>query len=410
MRADIFCRVIDNFGDIGVTWRLARQLQTEYGWAIRLWVDDLLSFQHLEPRVQCVDHQTVAGIEIVLWSDSSVHDPALVAIAMFSCDLPSSYIERMRARQTRWINLEYLSAEDWVQGCHGLPALRSDGLASHFYFPGFTERTGGLLREADLLARRDRWQADPAAQRTFLEHLGVSAEALAAWTGHGARPVDAKTNRQDVPARLISLFCYPDISIPALVETLSTETHQTVLLIPEGIGPTLVPGQYGNLFVERIPFLPQTEYDKVLWMADLNFVRGEDSIIRALWAGKPLVWQIYPQTEDTHLIKLNAWLSRSALPAHAQSLIQAWNQGSPQEESTPDRAVQPTDSRKMVQSTVKPPLPVNDAFASALRACLTPTNFQAWQEQAAGFCREQAMLPDLARTLNQFCLSQQNLQ
>lgn len=381
MQADIFCRVIDNFGDIGVTWRLARQLHTEYGWEIRLWVDDLLSFQHLEPRVQCVDHQNVAGIEIVLWSDSGVHDPAAVAIAMFSCDLPRAYLERMHARQTRWINLEYLSAEGWVEGCHGLPALRTDGLASHFYFPGFTERTGGLLRETDLLAKRDRWQVDPAAQRAFLEHLGVSAAALTAWTGHAARSVCAETAMHDAPARLISLFCYPDISLPTLIKTLATETRQSVLLVPQGIGPALVPGQYGNLFVERIPFLPQPEYDKVLWMADLNFVRGEDSIIRALWAGKPLVWQIYPQTEHTHLIKLRAWLSRSALPVHAQALIEAWNQ-----------------------------VPVNDAFASALRTCLTPMNFQAWQEQAAGFCREQARLPDLASTLNQFCLSQQNLQ
>ncbi|MBY0444112.1 MAG: elongation factor P maturation arginine rhamnosyltransferase EarP, partial [Burkholderiales bacterium] len=39
VRWDIFCRVIDNYGDIGVCWRLARQLSFEHGFAVRLMVD-----------------------------------------------------------------------------------------------------------------------------------------------------------------------------------------------------------------------------------------------------------------------------------------------------------------------------------------------------------------------------------
>ncbi|MEO7887531.1 MAG: elongation factor P maturation arginine rhamnosyltransferase EarP, partial [Polaromonas sp.] len=36
---DIFCKVIDNFGDIGVCWRLAADLASR-GHKVRLWVDD----------------------------------------------------------------------------------------------------------------------------------------------------------------------------------------------------------------------------------------------------------------------------------------------------------------------------------------------------------------------------------
>ena len=64
----------------------------------------------------------------------------------------------------------------------------------------------------------------------------------------------------------------------------------------------------GRLSVKIIPFLEQTQYDTLLWACDLNFVRGEDSFVRAQWAGKPFVWHIYPQSEQAHWKKLDAFL------------------------------------------------------------------------------------------------------
>ena len=382
MQADVFCRVIDNFGDIGVTWRLVRQLQKEFGWSVRLCVDDLESFRRIEPRAELKLHQCIDHIQILQWTQTCALLPAPVVLAMFSCELPASYLAQLHTRQTCWLNLEYLSAEDWVEGCHGLPALRADGLAAHFYFPGFTARTGGLIREADLLARRDAWQDDPAAQRSFLTQLGLSDAARQAWSLRAPEPdysgpVSASRNLTETLPRLISLFCYPDRSFQTLAATLASGAQQTILLVPAGIAPELHAGQYGKLLVERIAFLPQTEYDKVLWTCDLNFVRGEDSIVRALWSGKPLVWQIYPQTENTHLHKLEAWLTRAALPTHAQALMHAWNQAEPQ------------------------------LFSDALRTSLAPENFQQWSDQAAIFCLEQSALPDLASALNTFCQRKQ---
>lgn len=46
---DIFCSVVDNYGDIGVTWRLARQLAAEHDLDVRLWVDDLAAFVRVCP-------------------------------------------------------------------------------------------------------------------------------------------------------------------------------------------------------------------------------------------------------------------------------------------------------------------------------------------------------------------------
>jgi hypothetical protein len=56
-------------------------------------------------------------------------------------------------------------------------------------------------------------------------------------------------------------------------------------------------------------------------------VRGEDSLVRAIWAGAPFVWQIYPQDDDAHRIKLDAFLSRAfpdRFSATADAVRQVW--------------------------------------------------------------------------------------
>ena len=420
MHADIFCRVIDNFGDIGVTWRLVRQLQREHDWRIRLWVDDLNSFQRLEPRVTVATTQNIDGIEIVHWSHFTDVTPAPIVIATFSCDLPEQYVENMRAQrnhpttrpQSLWINLEYLSAEHWVEGCHGLPSLRADGLSSHFFFPGFTAQTGGLLRESTLIAQRDAWQTDRTAQRAFLKKLGLSQAAVAAlfpatW---------------DTPAaRLVNLFCYNKAPVAALIDVLRADVRQTVLLIPEGTHPQYTSGQQGQLFIERVPFLPQTEYDKVLWTADLNFVRGEDSIVRGIWAGKPLIWQIYPQTENTHLVKLRAWFAQTGLPEDICTVMMCWNPESAQIDCTAaeDYVDEPDLDRKIKSSGyeninvtryAQASRTIAAKFASALQRQLNPENFHAWQQHAHRLCTSQTAQTDLASALTTFCLSRLNEQ
>ena len=256
--------------------------------------------------------------------------------------------------------------------------MRADGLSSHFFFPGFTKQTGGLLRESALIAQRDTWQKDRAAQRAFLENLGLSQAAIAALF----------PAIQDNPAaRLVNLFCYNNAPVAALIKAFSTDPRQTVLLIPEGILPQYASGQQGQLLIERVPFLPQTEYDKVLWTADLNFVRGEDSIVRGIWAGKPLIWQIYPQTENTHLVKLRAWFVQTGLPEDICNVMMSWNPESAQ-----------IGSAAAEDCT---------AFGSALQRQLKPENFYAWQQHAHRFCTNQTAQIDFATALTTFCQSKQ---
>jgi len=321
---DIFCRVIDNYGDIGVTWRLARQLVAEYGQQVRLWVDDVSAFAKICPTAnRQIDSQWQAGVQICRWpSGRQSITPAQIVIEAFACRLPESIEKAMSDGAERlWLNLDYLSAEDWVDNCHGLPSPQANGVLKYFFFPGFGEATGGLLRERHLLNQRTVFQQDKSAQQRFLAQLGVA--------------------RQD-NARLISLFTYENPQLSDWLQALAEDTRPTRLLIPEGRIlhnlqdwlniPQLLSGQNlrrGNLNLHILPFISQDDYDRLLWCCDFNLVRGEDSFVRAQWAARPMLWHIYRQQEDAHQSKLQAFLAHylAQMPADsAHALAAFWHQ------------------------------------------------------------------------------------
>jgi uncharacterized repeat protein (TIGR03837 family) len=183
---DVFCRVVDNFGDVGVSWRLARQLAREHDKRVRLWLDDLTVLSKLRPEIDpAYDIAMLEGVEVArLREPFVVEEMADVVVETFGCDPPEAYVLEMaqRSPRPRWINLEYLSAEDWVEGSHALPSPNPRlPLVKHYFFPGFTPRTGGLLREADLLARRDAFQSDERAQAAFWKSLVGRARLSTVW-------------------------------------------------------------------------------------------------------------------------------------------------------------------------------------------------------------------------------------
>ena len=321
----IFCKVVDNYGDIGICWRMARQFAREHGLAVTLWVDDLASFRRICPAVQtAAASQQVEGVLVRHWQDQQgsvdVSDVADIVIEFFGCDIPPAYVDAMARCPQRpvWINYEGLSAEDWVEGCHTLPSSHPRlPLTKHFFFPGFTARTGGLLHEADLDQERARFQADPAAMQAFLAGLGVTEAERAALK--------------------VSLFCYPSAPVAQMLSVWKSGLTPVLCLVPEGVaaaavgdflGGDPVPGAVasrGLLTVRVLPFVPQPDYDRLLWACDLNFVRGEDSWVRAQWAARPFVWHIYEQDENLHHKKLRAFLQRYAGGAALDALSLLWN-------------------------------------------------------------------------------------
>jgi len=330
---DLFCAVIDNFGDVGVCWRLARQLAAEYGWQMRLFVDDLHTFARLCPTLDVeLARQRVEGIVVEHWREPAhAGDPIAVAdivIEAFACELPPAYIAAMarRARAPVWLNLEYLSAEDWVADYHLKPSPHPRyALDKTFFFPGLGPGTGGVVKERALDAERIAFETSEAAQDAWWRQA----------TG-GPRPEPVAT--------VISLFSYENPAIDGLLEQWRDGAEPIVLLAPEGricgaLARFFGVSQFGAgehaergaLRAHALAFRPQPEFDRLLWASDVNFVRGEDSFVRAQWAHRPFVWHIYPQADAAHLPKLDAALSHyaAALPAPARAAVgrfwHAWN-------------------------------------------------------------------------------------
>jgi uncharacterized repeat protein (TIGR03837 family) len=323
---DIFCKVIDNFGDIGVCWRLAADLASR-GHTVRLWVDDATALGWMAPA-------GCKGVRVLPWPQDGTpldldaagfaQQPADVLVEAFGCEIAPEFIAAC-ASNTRatgikpvWINLEYLSAESWVERYHAMPSPVQSGPAAGwtkwFFYPGFTVNTGGLLREPGLLERQERFD-----RAGWLKAQGI------AWSGE----------------TLVSLFCYEPPALAGLLTQFSRAGLQgkpVHLMVAAGRATNAVraivddqkslqPRQdVGSLLsISYLPLFEQAEFDHLLWASDLNFVRGEDSLVRALWAGKPFVWHIYPQDDDAHLVKLEAFLDMLGAPPSLRAFHAAWN-------------------------------------------------------------------------------------
>jgi uncharacterized repeat protein (TIGR03837 family) len=313
--------VIDNYGDIGVCWRLARQL-VQHGQQVCLWVDDPTALSWMTAGAS-------SGVQVQTWTQPlnlADKTPGDVLIEAFGCEIDTQFIARY-ALQTRiksqhglWINLEYLSAEAFVERCHLLPSPVMSGpgagLSKFFFYPGFTVGTGGLLREPNLLTQQALFDPD-----AWLTQLGISSSGQ----------------------RLIPLFCYEPAGLTELLHTLANDAFPSTLLVTDGRASAAVRAEVARqkalapswnaaekLTVVYLPKLSQTDFDRLLWVGDLNFVRGEDSLVRALWAGKPFIWQIYPQDDAAHMVKLQAFLDWLQAPEVVRQLHHWWNQSTSQ--------------------------------------------------------------------------------
>jgi uncharacterized repeat protein (TIGR03837 family) len=372
---DIFCKVIDNFGDIGVCWRLAVQLAAR-GQQVRLWVDDASALAWIAP-------QGASGVKVRAWTAQSPQAgadlPGDVVIEAFGCEVDASWIASFNTpeliaapaikqgsggdlsiknsastgKPPVWINLEYLSAEAFAERSHGLPSPTlsgpAAGMTKWFYYPGFTPSTGGLLREDDLLTRLDEFKP-----LDWLKQAG-----LASADGHGGTHSDGEGSSagdrpvcEGVADQTISLFCYEPVALKPWLEQLARGPQRTRLLVTHGRAAAAVTATLSTLqqavFTSQIALqankmlreqlsvsehlsiyylnaLSQLDYDHLLWSCQLNCVRGEDSLVRALWAGKPFVWHIYPQDDGAHAAKLDAFLDWLQAPSDLRLFHHVWN-------------------------------------------------------------------------------------
>ena len=405
---DLFCRVIDNHGDLGVALRLSRQL-VQAGQRVRLWVDEPSALRWMAPDLvlpppllpasesAAADEQPLATtaehgagtpdapmpttpgaphahapthtpcITVLNW-ESAITGGSLqlltladVWVELFGCELPQAFVAHGVAQaqatglRPLWLNLEYLSAEAYVARSHGLPSPIGSGPAQSwtkwFFYPGFTPDTGGLMRSH--VAGDGSWA--PASART---HLDADADGDGDGDGDGDASVAPDgSGSASLPRLRTTLFCYEPRALPGWLMLMNQAPTLALdwrvmpgrpaaafqaALQASGAAPGAnqdastdgasrananashaLPG--GPHRVHWLPHMTQAEFDAELAQAELNFVRGEDSLVSALRAGKPLVWHIYPQDDDAHIAKLMAFLRWLGAPPSLVHMHLAWN-------------------------------------------------------------------------------------
>ena len=337
MRWDIFCQIVDNYGDAGVCWRLARALSrlspssslslsssslaasSHDDIRIRLFCDDLDVLNTIA-HGDAVGYGASLGIEVLPWSaaESSdvLSDAGDVVIEAFACHLPQAYVTAMTHRSVApiWINLEYLTAESWADEMHLMPSPQNNGLTKYFYFPGFTAKTGGVTF--------GNWD----------EVVGVVG------TSSTPKSLSDSLAKCRAGAKRVSIFNYRHAPLDQWLRSLNTaalnhgDLVDVLICAGQNVSVATLASELTALQLIELPFVPQEDYDWLVAHCDMNLVRGEDSFVRAQWAGKPFIWDIYPQSDSAHEVKLDAFLERyfEDAPPTVRSLgISAMKWGSP---------------------------------------------------------------------------------
>ena len=304
---DIFCEIIDNFGDIGVVYRLAKELKTFYNGnvKIRVILNRVNEFVNMNKKAKDTDYQEIDGIIYItneyLAKNICTFSPANVIIEAFGCNILEEYLEKAKLESSLLINLEYLSGEDWIEGIHLMESpLGAEKLKKFFFMPGFTEKSGGVIVDSLFLNRKKSVLEN---KKFYLEKYIPEIDeryfigTIFSYEKNFLPLIDVllKNGKENC---LLILGEKSQMSINKIIENLN------ITCLSEGIY------KYENIIIKFMPFLEQEEYEELINLVDYNFVRGEDSFVRALLTGKPFVWHIYLQDEMAHIDKIDGFIKR----------------------------------------------------------------------------------------------------
>lgn len=309
---DIFCTVIDNFGDIGVVYRLATALHRHYHHAqIRVYVDDLTTFSKINPlvnpdsAVQSIDDITYMHTKCVSPETYALDKPAKLLIEAFGCLIPDFIMKRAYHESDLLINLEYLSAENWVDGYHMMESLLPEGsLKKYFFMPGFSPGTGGVILNSNTplpheLHAPDRFTClnnilvkyDYRFSPEFCGTIGL----LFTYTRNMSALISCIVNDYAETSFVILVF-----GQKSRVSVMHYFSESGVFDINNSVTV------YKNLTFIFMENIPQGEFDRLLYFTDFNIVRGEDSLVRAILSGNPFVWNAYIQDNKYQKVKVEA--------------------------------------------------------------------------------------------------------
>ncbi|WP_294657828.1 elongation factor P maturation arginine rhamnosyltransferase EarP [uncultured Fusobacterium sp.] len=304
---DIFCEIIDNYGDIGVVYRTAKELQKIFPKSkIRAFLNRLDEFKKINSQVLALPSQNIDGIEYItfdyLRDNANELLTAQVIIEAFGCQIPKEYMEIAYDNSELLINLEYLSAEDWIEDFHLQSSPLGRGkLKKVFFMPGFTEKSGGVIADSNYLERIQRvLENKEFYEKKYLSDIEDRENKIVGTLFSYEKnftPLLEDLKKLDKNVVILAMGEKTQDSLRKILKNFSIEDFRNSL-------------KYGKIEIRFLNFLNQEEYEELINIVDFNFVRGEDSFIRAVLTGKPYMWHIYCQEEYAHMDKIEGFLDK----------------------------------------------------------------------------------------------------
>ena len=304
---DIFCEIIDNYGDIGVVYRTAKELQKIFPKSkIRVFLNRLDEFKKINSQVIDLPSQNIDGIEYItfdyLRDNANKLLTAQVIIEAFGCQIPEEYMEIAYDNSELLINLEYLSAEDWIEDFHLQSSPLGRGkLKKVFFMPGFTEKSGGVIADSNYLERIQRvLENKEFYEKKYLSDIEDRENKIIGTLFSYEKnftPLLEDLKKLDKDVVILAMGEKTQDSLRKILKNFSIEDFRNSL-------------KYGKIEIRFLNFLNQEEYEELINIVDFNFVRGEDSFIRAVLTGKPYMWHIYCQEEYAHMDKIEGFLDK----------------------------------------------------------------------------------------------------
>ncbi len=296
MNLTVLCKVVDNFGDIGVCWRMCRRLKLiNPDINLSLIVDDLEAFKRICSQIKVDEKaQVFQGITIYNWKEyeycfsefiKNDGEKMDVILECFQCGRPDwmeeILFEKKLNRTVNVIMIDYLTAEDYAEDFHKLNSLtRSAKVQKVFFMPGFTGKTGGLIIDEQWKNLSPYDENGPVLIFTYEKNWDGLAGAI-------NELFFESENNENSPEILLAQGRGLDSIKLALQKYDSVSGNLTVL-----------------------DYLNQEEWDEMMKKCSILIIRGEESMSRACLSGIPFIWHAYPQSDEYQMVKVNALLER----------------------------------------------------------------------------------------------------
>ncbi len=294
---DIFCSVIDNYGDIGFAYRLIKGLKKkDENLEIRLFLDDLVSFNKINDKIDISKKiQVIDGIEYINIKNFGKEDylniiPNEVVIETFAYDIDENYFFSYEKNLKIVINLEYLTAEEWAKEYHLQKSfINLKGVEKYFYMPGFDSWSGGVI---------------PHRKKNHISKIDFLNQMI---DKYGSERVEVNNN--DL---FISIFSYEfnfEFFTKKLYNVYKDKKIYLFLFGEKSQRGFEGLENYDNIKIINMAYLNQEDYDSFINFCDFNLVRGEESFVRAMLSGKSFLWHAYCQEDKIHLEKVEGFLN-----------------------------------------------------------------------------------------------------